>query len=82
VNECVVCSRRVRFGAGFAEDIAMRAALMALVRPASRSLAIGIVPLRRAGVLDETLSLDVESSREVAAGAELEKRCGHGEWAW
>lgn len=53
--------------------------MLALVGPAAGGFALGVVPLRRAGVLDEALPLDVESGREVAAGAELEERCSHGD---
>ena len=61
--------------------LAFRAMPGTFVRPAAGRLAIGVVPLGRAGVLDKALPLDVEACRKVAAGAELEQWCGHDAWA-
>lgn len=58
--------------------VALRSVRRPLVGAGAGPLAVGVVPLGRAGLLDETLPFDVEACRKVAAGAELEKRCGHG----
>lgn len=47
------------------------------VTPAAGGFALGVVALRRAGVLDEALPLDVEAGDVIASGAELEQRVEH-----